>query len=54
MQFQERFSRRLRLAFQHLSPLGRERINLTGDFVWRQSWRADGGQFRPLRLNGKA
>ena len=39
---------------QYLSPLGWEHINLTGDYVWRQSRKVDDGQFRPLRLNGKA
>lgn len=34
---------------QHLSPLGWEHINLTGDYVWRQSRRLDKGKFRPLR-----
>lgn len=34
---------------QHLSPLGWEHINLTGDYVWRQSKRARKGKFRPLR-----
>ena len=38
---------------QYLSPLGWEHINLTGDYVWRQSRKAESGQFRPLRLNGK-
>jgi TnpA family transposase len=34
---------------QHLSPLGWEHINLTGDYVWRQSKRTRKGKFRPLR-----
>ncbi|BBA33900.1 transposase Tn3 family protein [Methylocaldum marinum] len=38
---------------QYLSPLAWEHINLTGDYVWRQSRKAACGQFRPLRLNGK-
>jgi len=38
---------------QYLSPLGREQINLTGDYVWRQARRLDSGQFRPLRSRGK-
>ena len=38
---------------QYLSPLGWEHINLTGDYVWRQSCRLEGGKFRPLRLPGK-
>ena len=39
---------------QYLSPLGWEHINLTGDYVWRQSRKVEDGQFRPLRLNGKS
>ena len=34
---------------EHLSPLGWEHINLTGDYVWRQARKAQGGKFRPLR-----
>jgi len=34
---------------QHLSPLGWEHINLTGDYVWRQSRKVQPGKFRPLR-----
>jgi hypothetical protein len=34
---------------QHLSPLGWEHINLTGDYVWRQSRKIEQGKFRPLR-----
>jgi hypothetical protein len=34
---------------QHLSPLGWEHINLTGDYVWRQSRKMEQGEFRPLR-----
>lgn len=34
---------------QHLSPLGWEHINLTGDYLWRQSKRLERGKFRPLR-----
>jgi len=34
---------------QHLSPLGWEHINLTGDYVWRQSKQFERGKFRPLR-----
>lgn len=33
----------------HLSPLGWEHINLTGDYRWRQSRRVEPGKFRPLR-----
>ena len=38
---------------QYLSPLGWEHINLTGDYVWRQSRRLEDGKFRPLRMPGK-
>jgi TnpA family transposase len=39
----------------YLSPLGWEYINLTGDYVWRQSHRLRQGTFRPLRavMKGK-
>ncbi|WP_345774175.1 tyrosine-type recombinase/integrase, partial [Klebsiella pneumoniae] len=30
-----------------------EHINLTGDYVWRQSRRLEDGKFRPLRMPGK-
>ena len=40
------------LAF--LSPLGWEHINLTGDYLWRQSARLGAGKFRPLRPAGGA
>lgn len=33
----------------HLSPLGWEHINLTGDYVWNPSRSPKKGQFRPLR-----
>ncbi|WP_020201300.1 Tn3 family transposase [Cupriavidus sp. WS] len=36
--------------FSYLSPLGWEHINLTGDYVWRQSNKLQAGKFRPLRL----
>ena len=39
---------------QHLSPLGWEHINLTGDYVWRNSTKAGVGKFRPLRPLPKA
>ena len=39
--------------YQYLSPLGWEHINLTGDYVWRQSRRLEDGKFRPLRMPGK-
>ncbi len=35
---------------QHLSPLGWEHVNLTGDYVWRQSRKVKDGEFRPLRM----
>jgi hypothetical protein len=34
---------------EHLSPLGWEHINLTGDYIWRQNRRVESGKFRPLR-----
>jgi hypothetical protein len=34
---------------QYFSPLGWEHINLTGDYVWRQSRRLEDGKFRPIR-----
>lgn len=34
----------------HLSPLGWEHINLTGDYVWRQHQEVERGNFRPLRI----
>jgi len=34
---------------RHVSPLGWEHINLTGDYVWRQDRRVERGKFRPLR-----
>jgi len=34
----------------YLSRLGWSTINLTGNYVWRQSRRAGGRKFRPLRL----
>jgi len=33
----------------HLSPLGWEHINLTGDYIWRQNKHVEQGRFRPLR-----
>ena len=35
--------------FKHLSPLGWEHINLTGDYVWRQSKVMEKGEFRLLQ-----
>ena len=34
---------------QYLSPLGWEHINLTGDYLWRNSAKVRTGNFRPLR-----
>ena len=34
---------------QYLSPLGWEHLNLTGDYVWKQSRKVEQGKFRPLR-----
>jgi len=34
---------------KHLSPLGWEHINLTGDYVWQQSRAMEKGEFRPLQ-----
>lgn len=33
----------------HLSPLGWEHINLTGDYVWRNNVKLGSGKYRPLR-----
>jgi len=38
----------------HLSPLGWEHINLTGDYIWQQSRQVEQGKFRPLRGLGDA
>jgi Tn3 transposase DDE domain len=38
---------------QHLSPLGWEHINLTGDFQWNPKQVPPPGHLRPLRLNGQ-
>jgi hypothetical protein len=35
---------------EHLSPLGWEHINLTGDYVWRQNRRVESGNFDPFDL----
>jgi len=34
---------------RNLSPLGWEHINLTGDYVWKQSKGVAKGKLRPLR-----
>jgi hypothetical protein len=39
----------LAVLLPYLSPLGWEHINLTGDYVWRQSQKLPAGKFRPLR-----
>ena len=33
----------------HLSPLGWEHINLSGDYVWRNNLKLESGKYRPLR-----
>ena len=38
----------LQALLQHLSPMGWEHINLTGDYVWRQNKQVETGRFRPL------
>jgi hypothetical protein len=38
----------------HLSPLGWEHINLTGDYVWQQRRQMAQGKFRPLRMLAEA
>ncbi len=38
----------------HLSPLGWEHINLTGDYIWHQNKQVEQGKFRPLRMPGEA
>jgi hypothetical protein len=37
---------------QHVSPLGWEHINLTGDYTWHTNKRVAEGGFRPLRSSG--
>ena len=39
---------------QYLSPLGWEHINLTGDYIWRQSKQVEKGTLRPLRMLDEA
>ena len=39
---------------RHLSPLGWEHINLTGDYVWHQNKKIAQGKFRPLRTANEA
>lgn len=38
----------------HLSPLGWEHINLTGDYTWQQNRQVEQGKFRPLRMIDEA
>ncbi len=38
----------------HLSPVGWEHINLTGDYIWPQTKRIAPGKFRPLRPTAQA
>ncbi|MFK0380320.1 Tn3 family transposase [Pandoraea sp. NPDC090278] len=38
----------------HLSPLGWEHINLTGDYVWKPNKQFGKGKFRPLRMADRA
>lgn len=35
---------------RHLSPLGWEHINLTGDYVWNLNRHVTQGKFRPLKI----
>jgi hypothetical protein len=37
----------------HLSPLGWEHINQTGDYIRRQNKHVEQGKFRPLRVLGE-
>ena len=34
---------------KHLSPLGWQHINLTGDYLWQRKNKLGAGKFRPLR-----
>lgn len=38
----------------HMSPLGWEHINLTGDYIWRQDRQVEQGKFRSLRMPSEA
>src|SRR5271163_3135790 len=38
-----------KLTLTHLSPIGWEHVNLTGDYTWQASRRLRKGSFRPLR-----
>lgn len=33
----------------HLSPLGWEHINLSGDYIWKNNLKLGSGKYRPLR-----
>ena len=33
----------------HLSPLGWEHINLSGDYIWRNNLKLGAGKYRPFR-----
>jgi len=39
---------------RYLLPLGWEHINLTGDYLWRDSAKVGVGKFRPLRAAPKS
>jgi hypothetical protein len=38
----------------HISPLGWEHINLTGDYIWQQNKLLEQGKFRPLQVPSEA
>jgi hypothetical protein len=40
--------------FQHVSPLGWEQVNLTGDYIWHTNKRVAKGGFRPLHLSASS
>jgi hypothetical protein len=39
-----------RSLLRHVSPLGWEQVNLTGDYTWYTHKRVGKGGFRPLRI----
>ena len=41
-----------RNLLSHLSPLGWEHINMTGDYIWQQSRMVEKGKLSPLRTDG--